>query len=273
MRDTLYTARPGLADPAGFLATAFHDLRASLYFGWRLFVADLRARNRQALLGYLWLVIPAAAAALLCGYLRANRIVAVGATELPFALHVLAGFLLWQVFTDALNSPLQRLLASRQLLTRTRVTHEAILVGGALAVGLNALVRLVLLLAIVVGWGFAFAPAWLLLPVGFLAIALFGFFIGMLAAPWGLLFGDVRQGLNLIAGFWFFLTPVFYPAPTSGPLLLNPMTPLLDTTRSWISGGDMRPGFLVLSLVSLLGLLLVWLAYRLARPHLISRLG
>ena len=273
MAETVYSARPELADPAGFLRRSLADLRKSAQIGWRLFRADVSARHRRLLLGYLWLLLPAIAAASICLYLQSRRIFAVGATELPYAVHVVIGVVLWQVFVDALNAPLRQLQAGRQMITRSRVPHEAIMVAGFFELGLNALVRLAVIAVVVAGFGIAPAPGAALLPLGMLALGLLGFVFGLLAAPWGLLYDDVRQGLTVIAGFWFFLTPIVYPAPDSGWLLLNPVTPLLETTRSWIHGGGTAPGFWLVSGICVLALVLAWLLYRLARPHVIARLG
>ena len=273
MAETVYSARPELADPAGFLRRALADLRGSAPIGWRLFRAGLRARHRRSLLGYFWLLLPAAAATLICVYLQSRRIFDVGATPLPYAVHVLAGMVLWQTFVDALNAPLQQLHAGRQMITRSRVPHEALMLSGLYEVGLNGLVRLAVLAAALAAFGIVPAPSMALLPLGMLALMLLGFAFGLLAAPWGLLYDDVRQGLIVFTGFWFFLTPIVYPAPDSGWLRLNPVTPLLETTRSWIVAPVASKGFFMVTAGALVTLVGAWLLYRLARPHAVARLG
>ncbi len=273
MAETIFSARPDLADPAGFAARARRDLRRALPVGWRLFRANLRSRHRRSLLGYVWLLLPAAAATLICVYLQSRRIFSVGPTELPYAVHVLAGLVLWQVFVDALNSPLQQLWAGRTIITRSRVPHEAVLVGGLLDVLLSALVRLLVLGAVLAAFGVMPAASALLLPLGMLALALLGFAFGLAAAPLGLLYDDVRHGLALLAGFWFFLTPILYPAPAAGLLRLNPVTPLLDTSRGWILSGAAGAGFFLVTAAAAVLLVVAWLGYRLATPHVVARLG
>jgi len=273
MSETVYSAAPELADPAGFLARAGADLGAALPAGWQLFRAQLRARRRRALLGGLWLLAPAAAATLLCVYLQSRRLFAVGPTELPYALHVLAGIVLWQTFHDALNAPLARLSAERQIVTRSRVPHEAVLLSGLWEVALNGAVRLAALAAALALLGFVPAPSALLLPLGLAALALLGFALGLVAAPFGLLWDDVRQALLLVAGFWFFMTPIVYPGPAAGWLRLNPVTPLLETARSWLAGPGVAPGFFLVLALAAAALVLAWLLYRLARPHVTARLG
>ena len=273
MAEILYSAAPALADPRGFLAAAGRDLRRSLYIGWQLFRAGLRARHRRSLLGYLWLLLPAATAALICAWLQSRRVFDVGSTELPYPLHVLAGVVLWQVFVDALNAPLQQLWAERPLISRTQVPHEAVMLAGGYEVGLNALVRLAALAVALAALGISPATSIALLPLAVVALALLGFSLGVLAAPLGLLYDDVRQGLMLVLAVWFFLTPIVYPAPSAGPLRLNPVTPLLETGRSWILSPGTAPGFFLVSAVAALLLVVAWLLYRLARPHLVARLG
>lgn len=273
MAETAFSARPELAAPGRFLAAAGRDLARSPPVAWRLFRAGLRSRHRRSLLGYFWLLLPAAAATLICVYLQSRRIFSVGATDLPYAVHVLAGLVLWQTFVDALNAPLQQLWAGRTMITRSRVPHEAVLLGGLYDVALSGLIRLAALAAVLAAFGIVPAASAALVPLAMLALALLGFAFGLAAAPLGLLYDDVRHGLSLLAGFWFFLTPILYPAPMSGPLLLNPVTPLLDTGRGWILAGGTGPGFFLVTGAALLLLVVAWLGYRLARPHLVARLG
>ena len=75
------------------------------------------------------------------------------------------------------------------------------------------------------------------------------------------------------------LTPVVYPLPSSGlaasVTAYNPLTPLIITTRDWLISG-VAPhlgGFVLVSVVTVLLLIFGWVAYRLALPHVISRLG
>lgn len=272
MPDIVYSARPALADPRRFAAAAARDLGRGLGIGWRLFRANLAARHRRSLLGYLWLLIPAAAATAICLYLQSRRVFAVGPTELPYGAHVLTGMILWQVFVDALVQPLRQLAAARPILARSRAPHEAVLAAAAYEVGLAAAVRLAALAVLLPLFGVMPAASAALVPLGVMALALLGFAIGLLAAPLGLLYDDVRQGLLVIAGFWFFLTPIFYPAPAAGPLRYNPVTPLLETTRSWLVSGGAGAGFFLVVAAAAALLLVGWLLYRLARPHLVARL-
>jgi lipopolysaccharide transport system permease protein len=274
MTTFIYTAEPELKRPRDFLGRSFRDLGASAAPAWALFVSSLRAEHRRSWFGYLWLIIPAVGLATLCTFILSQRVVAVGRTELPYPVFVFSGMVLWQIFVDALNAPLDQLKRSRQLITRSVVSHEAVIGVGALQALLNAAVRLcalaVLILAfgVPVGWG-----AWLF-PVGLLAMFVTGLAVGVATAPLGLLYDDLGRGLFLAVGFLFFVTPVAYPLPERGLFRLNPFAILIDTSRGWLTGGSGGAAtFTAVSTVALAALVLAWLSYRIARPHLVARLG
>jgi lipopolysaccharide transport system permease protein len=117
------------------------------------------------------------------------------------------------------------------------------------------------------------APATWLFPFGMAALILLGFSLGLLAAPFGLLYDDVHRLLFTGAGFLFFLTPVVYPLPAGHWFQINPVAVLITTTRGWITGASAGPGFIIVTALSLVVLTFSWLLYRLARPHFVARLG
>ena len=273
MPDTHFSARSPLGDPRRFLADSFRQMRGALAIVWPLFLTNVRARYRGSLLGYLWLLLPAVATTLVCVHLQSRRIVDLGPTGLPYAVHVLAGIILWQLFVEALNAPLQQLRASRQLITRSRVPHEALILAGAMEALLNCAARLIVLVPILYLFGIAPGPGLLAVPLGLAALLVLGLALGLFLAPWGLLFEDVGRAMVLATGLWFFLTPIVYAGGGSGLLRLNPVTPLLEATRAWLTGGRGDPGFAVAGGLALGALALAWLLYRIARPHVIARLG
>ncbi len=274
MEEVVYSADSQLRSPGAFAAAVRSDLRVAPPVAWHLFVRRLQAGYRQSWLGYLWLLLPPLATSGAWVYLNSARILDVGRTDLPYPVYVLTGTLLWQVFADALNAPLQQLSAARAILTRSRIPHEAVLLAGMLEVGFNFLVRLTVLVPVLLWSGVRWSPSLLLAPLGVAALLLLGFSMGLLLTPVGLLYQDVSRGLSLALGIWFFFTPVIYPPAAFGPAALNPVSPLLVATRGWLTGAaaPAGPGFAAVAAASVAGLAVGWGCYRLARPHLVSRL-
>jgi lipopolysaccharide transport system permease protein len=106
-----------------------------------------------------------------------------------------------------------------------------------------------------------------------------GTFIGLLLAPLGALYQDVTHGITVLTGLWLFLTPVVYPVPGSGTfgtlVKMNPVTPLLVTTRELATSGvvSQPTAFLIVSAVTIVGLLATWVSFRLTLPFAIERVS
>jgi lipopolysaccharide transport system permease protein len=284
MEVVVYSADSQLRSLRTFLSESAADLRVAPRVAWRLFLRSLRASYRRSWLGYLWLFLPPVAITATWVYLNSAGIFRVGQTGLPYPIYVLTGTLLWQVFADALQSPLQQLSSARSILTKSRTPHEALLLAGIIEVLFNFVLRLLVLVPAFLWfgsqWPVARKPEFILLvPIGVAALMLLGFSIGLLLTPLGLLYQDVSRGLGIAAGFWFFLTPVIYPNPVAGAgwlvLRLNPVTPLIDVTRLWLTfGSSSKTGDAAFVLALTLPVLIIgWLINRLARPHVVARLG
>jgi lipopolysaccharide transport system permease protein len=276
---TVYTPESPLRHPAALLKGMLRDLLASRELAWRLFVRDTSAPYRQSLLGYAWLFIPPLVVGLPFVFLNAQGVISIEGTAVPYAAFAIIGTTIWQSFADALLSPVKTVSASRGMLLRVNFPREAILLAGMGQVVFATLIRM-LLVVFVMLW-FEITPAgtaWLF-PLGVAAIIMVGFTVGVLLVPAGALFGDVQQGLPILAMFLMLLTPVVYPAPETGTAAAvakwNPLTPLVTVTRDWLTTGaaDQLPGFLIVTVVSLTMLFVGWIVYRLALPHVIARMG
>lgn len=278
MTEIIYSSESRLRSPLLFLRGTITDLGASREVAWHLFARNLRAQYRQSVLGYLWILLPPVATMVLWVYLNWTKTLAIGHTDIPYPIYVLTGTMLWQVFVDALFCPINQLGSSRGLITKVRLPHEAILISGLGIILFNFIVRLLVLLCALLLFHSPLTWGLLLAPFGVLMLILLGLTVGLMLAPLGLLFQDISMGLTMIMGFAFFITPIVYPIPTKWPAsllaLLNPVTPLLETTRNWLALGTVPPtlGFYAVSAATCILFILAWLIYRLAMPHIISRL-
>src|SRR5688572_4160573 len=240
-RVMVYTPESPLRRPAILVRQMIADVSASRQLARRLFIRDLSAQYRNSVLGYVWVFIPPLVASMPFVYLNSAGVVRMGDTPIPYAAYAMVGTIIWQTFVDALNSPLKTANAARSILTRINFPREAILVSGLMQVGFSFLVRLVLLVTVFVAFDVAPAATAPLFFVGMLSVALTGFMIGLLLTPIGLLYGDVQQSLPIASTVLMLLTPVLYPVPSSGFAAsvagFNPLTPLVTTTRDWLTVG------------------------------------
>lgn len=255
------------------------DVLRSRELAARLFIRDLRAQYRNSVLGYVWVIAPPLLASVPFIFLNSSGVVRMAETPIPYAAFAVIGTVIWQTFTDALNSPLRVMNASRAMLTRISFPREAILLSGLMQVGFSFLMRLVLVATVFVVFSLSVPSTAPLFLLGMMSMALAGFAIGLVLTPPGLLYGDVQQALPLANTSLMLLTPVLYPRPTSGLAAaisaVNPLTPLVTTTRDWLTTGapDHLTPFVVVTAATVTFLAVGWITYRVALPHLIARLG
>lgn len=275
----VYSPQSPLRNPYAFIKGMLSDLVASRELAWRLFVRDLSGQYRNSLLGYLWVFIPPLMSSFPFIYLNASGVVHMGETPIPYAAYALIGTIIWQAFVDALNGPLRAMQAARSMLTRINFPREAILGSALMQIVFSVSVRFVLLLGVFALFKIVPPFTAIFFPVGILGLMLFGFMLGLLITPIGLLFGDVQQTLPIATTLLMLLTPVLYPVPETGFAAMvasvNPLTPLVVSTRDWLTIGPSAAAgaFSLVSIFSVLFLLFGWIVYRVALPHLISRLG
>jgi lipopolysaccharide transport system permease protein len=279
LKETVYSPDSELLSFGKLLRNMWSDLLASRELAWRLLVRNISAQYRQSLLGYAWAFLPPLATTAIWVFLQSQKVFNVAETGMPYPVFVLTGTVLWQTFTEALNSPLQMVNESKSMLTKINFPREALILTGIGQVLFNFIIRVLILIPVFWWFEVPLQSGLLLAPLGVLSLILFGTMVGLLLTPLGMLYQDVRHALGFGTQALFFLTPIIYPVPQAswaGVLVnLNPVTPLLETTRDWLVTGvtNQLPGFILICAASLALLFAGLVLYRISMPHLISRMS
>lgn len=275
----VYTPDSSLVHPIKMMRDMWRDVFSGRGLAWQLAVRDIKAQYRQTFLGLLWVLILPLANAVAWVFLNRSGIVSVGKTGLPYSVYVFTGTMLWAIFMEALNAPLVQTTAAKSMLAKINFPREALIMSGMLQTAFNACIKIVLMILVLLLYGIF--PDWhlFLFPFAALSLVLAGTLIGLLVTPIGILYTDVGKGIPLVMQFLMFITPVVFPMPTTGLALkvfkYNPLTPLILTSRDWLTGftsGDFSL-FLIISLLVCLLLVVIGIIYRLAMPILIERMG
>lgn len=277
--EVVYTTEGELRHPLRLFANMWRDLLASRGLAWRLLVRDVSAQYRQSFLGFVWAFLPPIVMAVGFTLAGSAKVINVAATQLPYPAYVMLSMILWQTFVEALNGPVTAVANAKQMLARVNFPREAIVVAKLGEVSFNFAIKFILIVVVFLWYQIPVTRAALLAPFALISLILLGTFIGMLLAPLGVLYQDVTQGLTVITAMWLFLTPIVYPVPQTGTFAtivkLNPVTPLLVTTRELATSGVVSDPyrFLVVSGVTVVGLLITWVVFRLAMPFAIERVS
>ncbi len=277
--ERVYSPEPLLQHPWKMLVAIAADVWAGRELAWRLFMRDLKAQYRQTILGYVWAFLPPLVASATFIFLQSQGITKISGTSIPYPAFAMMGTLLWQVFVDSMQSPLQSFGAAKSMLVKINFPREAVLVGGLYMVIFNAVIRLLLVAAVMVWWQVPVDQTLLFFPVAMAALMAAGFAIGLGLLPISSLYGDVSRVIPIVAGFWMLLTPVVYPPRTEGLAgwlaTWNPVSPLIITARETLTAQplSMLGPFFIVFACSLVVIFLGLVGFRIAMPHLIARMG
>ena len=277
--EVTYSAKSPLRTPCAFLHSMINDLSSCWYIAWRLFLRDIQVRYRQTALGYLWVFVPPLVTA--SGLMLASEggIINIAKTDIPYPVYVILSMTLWQIFTEAMNGPIQAIAEAKAMLGKINFPREALVIAKIGDVFFSLLIKIILVV-VVFAW-FNIGVTWkvMLAPFAILALILFGTLCGLIVAPLAALYQDVGKTVSILMTGWLLVTPVLYPFPKESTFAeivrLNPVTPLVVTARELITTGSVSDplSFLMVTGCSIIVLLVTWMIFRLAIPFIAERIS
>lgn len=201
---------------------------------------EFQSKYRNSLLGAAWNIINPLAMIVVYTVIFAQvmraKLPGVDST-FAYSIYLCAGILTWGLFTEMVGRSQTMFLDNANLLKKIsfpRITLPIIVVANA---GLNFAIVMTLFLGFLALSGNF--PGWVvfaILPVLALQIA-FAMGLGMVLGVLNVFFRDVGQFFGIFLTFWFWLTPIVYPAnilpERIKPLMaLNPMTPVIGAYQT-----------------------------------------
>ena len=212
-------------------------------------------------------------------FLYSQKVFNIANPGIPYPLFALVGIVLWQTFVDSIGSPLKLVNDSTAMLAKVNFPRESLILAGLYEVLFNFLIRAVLLVAVFAWYKIGLIGTMVLSLLGVGVLIFLGLGLGLLLTPIGMLYKDIGKAITIFTQLWFFLTPVIYPLPSEGTIALvvklNPVTPILVSTREWavLGSSTQLPSFWFVSICSTILVLLGWILYRIAMPHIIARMS
>lgn len=276
---TIYSAYSSKYSIWSILREIIIEFPESHELGLRLCKRNLKAMYRQSILGFTWALFPPIITGLLWILLRQNNVMSFGDTGISYPVYVLIGTMLWQIFSESVIAPIRNVSANQNLLIKINIPREGLLLSGLYEVIFNTLIKILLIIAIIVFFKVEVDFSILLTPLGILTIIVFGFGIGLILTPIGMLYSDIQKGLIVILPILMYMTPVIYPQPKIGIfsviMQFNPMASFLTITRNlftsvFIPSWNEYIFYLIISVAILIIALII---YRIAMPMIIERVG
>lgn len=276
-RVTEYTPSGHIGMGFGAWCEMVQELWESRELTWRLFLRDFSARYRQSLLGYVWAFLPPLIMVATFTWLNRNNILPVGETKLPYPVYVLLGTTVWQLFASGLTGATQSLVGASALITKINFPREVLVLSAFMQSLLEFFVRCFLLVAAFAFYRVVPSPAILLLPLAVIPLCLLTLGLGYIFALINGVLRDAGQIITFLLTFWMFLTPVVYPAATTGAKSIlnvaNPVSPFVIAAQDLASYGALSQpqNYLIGCGISLVVFLLGWRLFHLAETRIVER--
>jgi lipopolysaccharide transport system permease protein len=216
---------------------------------------NLKVRFQQTMIGFLWIVLqPLIQMAIF--YLILGVIAKVPTGGIPYPIFFLSGFVVWQLFSQVVNTSAYSLLENIGVIIKSYFPRLALPLSSTIGSLVDFLISFLVLLVLLLANDYPITIRYLLLPVLVLFTVIFSSGVGLLFGALMVVFRDTKNFLTFIMTIWMYLTPILYPisvVPEELQILfyLNPLTSLVQAFRWVLLGqGELPPiPYLVISSV------------------------
>jgi ABC-2 type transport system permease protein/lipopolysaccharide transport system permease protein len=265
-----------LAPPPGLRFRRRVSLPAALRELWQareivrsLAERDLRARYKQATLGFAWSLAQPLSLVLVFTVLF-RRIVPVDTAGAPYAVFALLGLLPWQFFSSSLSQGGLSLLSNVALLNKVYCPREVFPLAGLVVAAVDTLLASLALVVACAVTGVVPRSTVVMVPMLVVVEVVFVTGVTLFVSSVVVYLRDLRHALPIALQFGLFATPVAYDlsaVPGRWHLVycaLNPLAAVIDGVRGTVLYGH-APAWDLLGVAaasSALWLLLGWRVFK-----------
>jgi lipopolysaccharide transport system permease protein len=212
----------------GELARAHELVRV---FTWR----QINVQYKQATLGIGWALLSPLLSTLVYTFVF-GTLAPLPSEGYPYPVFVLSGLITWQFFARALSMGSQSILGNSHIITKVYFPRMVMPLSAVLSGLVDYVVTLVVLVVLMLFYGFTPGPAVVTLPLFVLLAAFAGFSFSLWLSALNALYRDIGFMVPIVLQAWMFMTPVIYPAhlvPKDWAWIMqvNPMTPIVEGAR------------------------------------------
>ena len=225
------------------LAAMLKDLWRARELVRALAERQLRARYKQAVLGFAWALIPPVVLMVVLSVF-VQRVVDVPTGGVPYPLFSYVALVPWTFFATAVTAASASILTSMELINKIYAPREVFPLASIVTSGVDAIVGLLALVLLFIVYTFVPAPTSIWVPV--LVLVQLAFTVGVCLALSALVvfLRDLRHAVPVIVQLGLFATPIAYGMDQIPPSLrlpysiLNPLAPVIDGYRRTVLLGE-----------------------------------
>ncbi len=207
---------------------------------------ELKARYRGSVLGFFWSFVNPVLLLLTYWLVFTFMLPAARSAEIePYFVFLFCGILPWTWFNSSILEASGVLIAGGNLLKKVLFPAEVLPIVTVLANGVQFLLGLPILLA-VLALSSHLHPSALLLPLPIAVQLLFTMGLALVVSALTVHFRDIQNILSHLLHVWFFATPVLYLLPETGSLRtvlrFNPMSHVILSYQEILFRGHFTHG-------------------------------
>jgi ABC-type polysaccharide/polyol phosphate export permease len=208
-----------------------------------LFERQLRARYKQAFLGFAWAIIPPLIFMVVLA-IFVQHAVKIPTGGVPYPLFSYVALVPWTFFSSAVSGGASSIVTSLDVMNKMYVPREVFPISTILSTGVDALISLVGLGILFVVYSFAPKPTSVWVPLLLVIQLALTLGIVFILSSLVVYFRDLRYAMSIFIQLGLFATPILYGMdriPSSLQLvycLLNPLAPVIDGYRRVVVYGQ-----------------------------------
>lgn len=229
---------------------------------WDFVSRQLRARYRNAMMGFLWAILQPLLLTLILTFVFTILFQMGGRANVrQTAVEILGKLIFWQFLAAGMLTGVQSLIEHQNLIKKTSFSREVLPIAAVINCAVNLLIGFVVLVCVHLALIGALHGSVLFVPVVFTGQLALVLGLTLLVSSLNVRYRDVGYLLDVALTFGFYASPVLYPLEwvrlTLGEESLvfrlycvNPMVGYLETYRCALSGVPLcAPGPLLWSVV------------------------
>ncbi|MBV9581110.1 MAG: ABC transporter permease [Chloroflexi bacterium] len=233
---------------------------------YMLVLRDLKARSKQAFLGYLWILIQPLLVTGVFTVLVQQLLGRGDLSDTPYPVFLMAGVIPWQFFANSLNESTESLVKNVDLVRQVYFPREILAIYPVFARLVDVVIGCLALAAFIIIWHVPVSGWVVLLPLIVLEEMLFAAALGLLLSAANVGWRDISRGLPLVLFLMMYAVPVLYPPERVPAGLrpffgLNPIGYLINAFRTAVIGPQ-PPDLVGLVMIGAVGVVALVLAQR-----------
>ena len=203
---------------------------------------DFKVKYKRSVLGIFWsLLYPILMMAVMA--IVFSNVFSMSTPGVSYLAYLMIGLTFFNYFSEASNLAMSSVVSNFSLINKVYIPKYIFPLSKCLFVGINFLLTLIPLYAVIILTGTGLNWWHLLLPFSFICLFLFTVGMGFILSTISVFLRDMFYIYGIITTIWTYLTPIMYDISIINPTLqfimkFNPMYPFINFARSIILYGN-----------------------------------